>query len=230
MKALIVCLILCFSCSARAALFPGLFNTGVDNDGKLLPPGSVDPHYRIIQSADTQFPGPDARTIEPGYPVPPWLEDGPDSRWIALRANPGADDGAGHYAYRTIFDLTGFDVAGVKLEGKWATDNTGLDMVLNGTSLGMSNSGQYFFYTDFEIASGFIDGLNTLDFLIDNWGGPTGLRVEFTNVPEPRPVLIFGFAAACWIVAVRRRRRPIDAQQVGHTSKSGSKPGTDCGQ
>src|SRR5262245_43526844 len=46
--------------SAQAAPIPDLFGTGVDNNGALLAPGAVDPHYKLITSADTTAPGPDS--------------------------------------------------------------------------------------------------------------------------------------------------------------------------
>src|SRR3954462_13773907 len=36
-----------------AAPIPGLFGTGVDDKGALLAAGAVDPHYKLIKSADT---------------------------------------------------------------------------------------------------------------------------------------------------------------------------------
>ena len=43
---------------AGAATIPGLFNTGVDSNGVTLANSAIDPHYRLIQSADGSAPGP----------------------------------------------------------------------------------------------------------------------------------------------------------------------------
>jgi hypothetical protein len=44
-------------------------------------------------------------------------------------------------------------------------------------------------FAPFAISTGFTSGLNTLDFVVNNGGGPTALRVEMTGtataVPEP---------------------------------------------
>jgi len=76
----------CLLFGANAATIPGLFNTGVDASGALLSGGAVDPHWTIIQSADSSAPGPAAYVVRSGYPIPPWLDNGPDSRWIAPQA------------------------------------------------------------------------------------------------------------------------------------------------
>src|SRR5436190_22603475 len=58
--------------SSGAAPIPGLFNTGVSNNGALLPAGTIDPHWRMIQSPDPAFPGPNAFVLNDGYPINPW--------------------------------------------------------------------------------------------------------------------------------------------------------------
>jgi hypothetical protein len=158
-----------------------LFNTGVSADGAALPGGSVDPHYQLIQSADTTFTGPDAIVANPiadGY----WTANSDTSKWIAPSANqqyPGASpcDASGTYVYRTTFDLTGFDPTTLKISGMWAADNSGTDVRLNGASLGITASG-YAPLTSFTIDGGFVAGMNTLEFEILDIGCHNGLRVE----------------------------------------------------
>src|SRR2546421_9350810 len=73
----------------QGASIPGLFNTGVDNSGALLSAVAVDPHYKLITSADTNFPGPDSIVVNQDFPIAgeagngPWLTNGPVSKWIA---------------------------------------------------------------------------------------------------------------------------------------------------
>ncbi|MEA2698269.1 MAG: hypothetical protein QOI66_2540 [Myxococcales bacterium] len=160
-----------------------LFNTGVGADGVLLAGGSVDPHYKLIQSADTTFTGPDAIVADPiadGY----WVANSDTSKWIAPSANqqyPGASpcNASGTYVYRTTFDLTGYNPTTLKISGMWAADNSGTDIRLNGASLGISAPG-YAPLTAFTIDSGFVAGMNTLEFEILDIGCPNGLRVELT--------------------------------------------------
>jgi hypothetical protein len=61
----------------------------------------------------------------------------------------------------------------------------------------------------FSITSGFQIGLNTIEFLVQNAGGPTGLRVDkirgdYSLIPEPATL---GLAAAgLGVIATMRRR------------------------
>jgi hypothetical protein len=65
------------------------------------------------------------------------------------------------------------------IEGKWAADNSGVAIRLNGVSLGLSAPG-YAPLAPFTIETGFLAGKNTLDFEILDSGCPNGLRVELT--------------------------------------------------
>ena len=62
----------------------GLYNTGVDDSGVVLPDASADSHYAITVSPYDPTPlGDQTRTQDPrGYPIPPWLGDNDTSRWI----------------------------------------------------------------------------------------------------------------------------------------------------
>lgn len=163
---------------------PGqLFNTGVGDDGIALPGGSVDPHYRLIQSAESTLPGPNAivtSKIADGY----WVPQTPTSKWIAPSENqsyPGATpcNASGDYVYRTTFVLTAEQVSTFKIVGQWGADNYGSDILLNGTSLGLK-APSYNPLTAFTVTSGFMAGENTLDFKVNDIGCPNGLRVELT--------------------------------------------------
>lgn len=179
-----------------AAPIPGLFNTGVAADGSLLPASGgattvVDPHYVVIESADPAFPAsPEAPapavTLLPGFPVGPWIAEGPDSKWISLNRTSG-NVLDGNYTFRTTFNLTGFDASKARIAGKWSVDNTGVDILLNGNALGISNGAGFGGFTDFTIESGFVDGVNTLDFVVFNapsGANPAGLRVEMIGTVE----------------------------------------------
>jgi hypothetical protein len=176
---------------------PGLFNTGVDGSGVSLASGTVDPHWRITSSVDPGFPGPDALVLnDVGFPIPPWLENDQFSKWIAPQADQSAGNLEGDYNYRTTFDVTGFDPATVRVVGEWAIDNTGLDILANGTSSGQRNDGGFTGWTAFHVDSGFVAGVNTLDFKVNNAPtgvNPTGFRVRniralgIRSAPPNRP-------------------------------------------
>src|SRR5262245_3765061 len=118
--------------SLSAAVIPKLFNSGVDDNGVALPAETKDTHYRLVDSADPDVPGPDTFTLTAGFPVPPWVAESDISRWIAPQAAQGTGNAEGNYTYETTFDLTGFDPATANITGRWSVDNTGTDIVLNG--------------------------------------------------------------------------------------------------
>lgn len=168
--------------AAHAVPVPGLYNTGVDATRAVLADGAVDPHYVLISSADPSYPGPSAYACWPiagGY----WLSNDATSRWIGPAVNEGYPSGApphpvGDYTYRLSFDLTGFDPATVVVNGNWGVDNSGT-ILINGVSVASTSS--YNPLAAFSITSGFVAGVNHLDFVVNNWsaGGanPTALRV-----------------------------------------------------
>lgn len=205
--------------SASAATIPGLFNTGVLNDGTTAASGSVDLHYSLFVSPDLTFPGPNAIVANPiatGY----WLANSSTSRWIGPAENQGYPTGAanhatGEYVYRLTFDLTGLDPATANITGTWAADNQGTAIRLNGAITGNTTPG-YSVLTAFTITSGFIGGINTLDFVVDEFaaGGanPTGLRVDgiagtASLVPAPAAGWLLG-TGLLGVFGWRRRRRP----------------------
>ena len=55
-------------------------------------------------------------------------------------------------------------------------DNYGLDILVNGVSSGQV-SGGFSNWTMFSLTSGFVPGLNTLDFVAKDWGIISGFRV-----------------------------------------------------
>lgn len=161
-----------------------MFNTGVTSTRTLAAGGSVDPHYALIQSAEATLPGPDAivvSQIATGF----WLGDNGTSQWIAPSEDqryPGATpcNASGVYVYRTSFDLTGFESSTARVTGGWAADNAGTNIYLNGNGLGLT-AGGYGTLSPFVIDSGFLPGVNTLDFEVNDFGCPNGLRVELVG-------------------------------------------------
>ena len=155
-----------------------LFNTGVDSAGAVLPDGTIgDPHYSLIppvptdSTAETRI-----RTSAGGFPIPPYIGDNTLSSWIGPNNDGELNGPSGTYTYRTTFDLTGFASNTASITGQWSTDDDGLDILINGTSLGYTNS-SFSTFSQFLITSDFVSGINTLDFKVNNGGGPTALRV-----------------------------------------------------
>ena len=182
----------------QAAPIPKLFNTGVDDSGLLLTNELVDAHYTITSSPDANFPGPDAFTLLPGFPVGPWIAEGTNSRWIAPQASQATGNEPGTYTYKTTFDLTGLDPATAQITGRLATDDGLGGVRLNGTDLTGITSAGFTSFTSFTIPIGspFQTGINTLEFDISNGGtapNPTGFRVEMSGRatgPNERPSVL----------------------------------------
>lgn len=176
---------------ALTAPVPGLFNTGVGNDGTLLPGGAIDPHWRLVASADAAAPGPQTRVVREGYPIPPWLANGPESKWIAPQADQSRGNAPGDYTYQLVFDLGGYEPATVVLTGRWSSDNGGVEMRLNGQVTGVTYGGDFTsFSAGFTLTEGFVEGTNVLEFVVNNAGdgvNPTGFRAELSGTVDPLP-------------------------------------------
>jgi len=160
------------------------FNTGVDEFGDALPDGSPDIHYTLIVNPDssTTVPLVEDSTVFP-IVAGPWVANNARSKWIGPRVETsgaaGAAGSGGDYVYRAVVDLTGFDPASVVLAGVWATDNEGIDILVNGVSTGQRNTVQFAGFTPFSVSSGLLAGLNNIDFKLNNSAvGYTGLRVD----------------------------------------------------
>jgi len=168
---------------AQANLITTLFNTGVDSFGNVLAENQTDPHYTL--TAGPILGAPIVATSSNAWPVAPngpWIGDNTISAWIAPTTDTSAPTDT--YVYTTTFDLTGFDFATANIDGLWAQDDVG-SILLNGV-MAVSASGGYSNFDTFAISSGFIAGVNTLDFVVVNsGGGPTGLRVEMTGTAKP---------------------------------------------
>jgi hypothetical protein len=170
----------------------GLFDTAVGAGGEVIADGGSDPHYTLFTNPDGAADVPATVHDSLVFPIVagPWLANTDRSKWIAPQLNTvgsqgdptDAGAGPGVYVYRTTFDLTGFDLATVRISGSWATDNEGVGIFVNGTATGLKNAAQFAGLTPFVItkANGdFRTGANVLEFHVRNASpGYTGLRVE----------------------------------------------------
>jgi hypothetical protein len=181
---LLATLALCLAHSAHAVAVPGLFDSGVDSAGAALPAGAVDAHYALIASADLTFAGPSA-FVATGLASGNWIANTATSQWIAPAVDEnwpamGTALAAGDYVYRLSFNLAGIDPATVSVSGSYGVDNGGV-IKLNGAPMG-SGISSYSPLVGFALGSGFVTGVNHLDFVVTNWAAsgsnPSGLRVQ----------------------------------------------------
>lgn len=191
--------------SVSAAPISGLFATGVDGAGAALSAGATDTHYSILAPAQQGV----VINIIPGT----WVANNASRRWIW-------QDSLGQpvnvtRTFRTTFDLSGLDETTALLSGLWAADNTGLDIFINGNSTGNTCAG-FSALCGFNITSGFVSGINTLDFQVRDVGSISGLLVSslsgtadesITEVPEPGLIAIFGLGLIGLGLARRKTRR-----------------------
>ncbi len=194
---------------ASAAVTIQLYNTGTDAAGNALADiGATDTHYQIFASDHAEYVGNQAVTYRNGG----WLANDGDSAWISLSSNGTPVNGT--TTYRLTFDLTGLDHNSATISGDWGVDNNGW-IFLNGSDTGFFLDGtQYSSFQAlhaFTLSSGFIAGLNTLDFVVEDEGVVTGLRVDnligsANAIPEPASwaLMVGGFA----MLGLALRRRP----------------------
>lgn len=183
--------------------------------------GTLDPNY-VITGGTAGVISTTQAAVQDGFPIPsPWLADDADSKWIAPFGSDNDSNGpVGTYIYTTTFSLAGLNRLTASISGKWSSDNDGLDVRLNGVSIPQlsypPNAGFGSLYAFLvPVGSGFLDGPNTLDFILSNAGGPTGLRVDDISgtadplngrgpeVPEPASMVLLGSG----LLALYRRRR-----------------------
>ncbi|MBE9067685.1 PKD domain-containing protein [Leptolyngbya cf. ectocarpi LEGE 11479] len=160
---------------AIAATITGLFPTGTNNSGGLLPANAKDIHYTILET------GTNPEVV--GLLHPFWLGNDSSSQWIWEKSNSSPIDVT--RTFRTTFDLDDLFAPSASITGLWAADNIGVDILLNGISTGnhipggsgLGDFGAFQTLTPFSISNGFVSGINTLDFIVQDVGVVSGFRV-----------------------------------------------------
>ncbi|WP_165219530.1 hypothetical protein [Aquisphaera insulae] len=212
---------------ARADQITTLYSTGVDGSGNVLADGAQDTHYTL-----TSYPG----TFGPNtfvadttkYPLSggPWVGNLSNAKWIGPVADQttipgsGANNGSGYYTYETTFDLTGFDFTTAHITGQYSSDNS-VEIYLNGVDTGIGQNYETVFKSlhSLDITSGFIAGINTLQFVVYNIpinsNNPTGIIAQLSGtaaVPEPASAslgliaIVGGLAGRKWLRRLIRRQ------------------------
>lgn len=199
--------------TAGSASVLSFFNTGVNQSGGLLAAGSADSHYSLIYNPDGVL-----ETAQATTPNSVWVQNTRTAGWISPGASGTTSWTAGYYIYEATLDLTGYDPMTAVLSGLLAADN-GVSIYLNRGSAALFSGEGFSSLTGFTITSGFVSGVNLVDFVVRNDGGPTGLLVDSTRatasvVPEPAALLLVATGAAM-IYAVARLLRQ-ESRRASH--------------
>lgn len=208
-SALVALAILAAPAATAPIPIPGLYSTGTPGEGML------DPYYWL--AASPYGPLPVYVVTTDGFPIPPWVANDSYSRWISRTANAQAD-AVGYYTFRTTFDLTGLRPETAVIVGQWSSDNSA-EIWLNGVFTGIALNFEQPFLNlhPFMLTGGFQPGVNTLDFIVNNWdcpgcnnSNPVGLRVNILSataepVPEPATFALLGLGLIA-LGFLRRRR------------------------
>lgn len=169
------------------AVFSEVYKTGFDANNVEVTDSEVEAHYKLLESADVSNYGPDAWvSTDTAEPVASGAYNYNDanSRWIFYNPNPNCTV-RGSYTYRLSFLLDSAQPAGASLAGTVLTAGP-LTLLLNGQPTGVVNPATAVNSTrnsfSFTLTNGFVVGLNTLDFVVDDtsgsWGTYNGLRVS----------------------------------------------------
>jgi len=169
---------------------PDLYNTGVDINRVVLFDNDFDPHYTFAVVPPTGTT-PIVATSVGGFPIGPWLGDDATSAWITPSIDTTGN--AGNYVYRTTFTIpSGVDLSQVYVAGRFTSDNALTSVLINGAPTGITGSGNFPAYDpQFAIQKGFIIGVNTIDFVVNEAsgsagnGGFTGFRAELAGATAP---------------------------------------------
>ena len=189
--------------SARAETITGLFSTGTNSSDIATGTTGVDQHYTIT-SAPT---GAGSAYIFSSY-VGGYYADNSSSQWIGVSAVGTLVEPMGLYVYQTTFTLSGTSPGSVVINGEIGADDS-VTMTLNGNAVSIGGTVDFSTPTAFTISSGFVTGVNTLDFMVTNAASQTGLNVEMAGsvVPEPSSIAMCGLAGLVGTGYAWRRRR-----------------------
>lgn len=150
------------------SIFSGLYRTGFDDSNALLDDSSVDPHYTLLISASPDALGP--QTLVPTISDTTYNANDSGSKWIDPFASFGGVQG--DYTYRTTFLLDSALPTGATLSASILTAGP-TTIRMNGQATGIANltpafPGPFRNLFSFTLTNGFVSGINTLDFIVDN--------------------------------------------------------------
>ncbi len=154
--------------------------------------------------------------------------------WIANNATGtnGPMETWTFFVFRQTFDLTGYDATTADLQFQWAADDSGEGFAsrgtwtpkfsLNGGSLingTWATGATYSLGPTVAVTSGFVSGLNTIDFFVEGNGVTDGFALQtaaftavaVTPIPEPEIYAMMGLGLGLLGWVGRRRKQQAAA-------------------
>ncbi len=216
-----VLLAVCATNSPAQVSIPGLEDTG---NGTV---GSLDPVWQVVSDPSGGSVPRAATIVSPLTGTPPftWYAGAPvgsGANWIGVNStaneNPGVPDGT--YEYELKFDLTGYNPSTASFVYQSAADNEVTGATLNGDLIAIDTrvpggGNQYnTLSSDLTVSSGFVSGINTLIFDVDNTTpnpSPSGFLFivdssTVTAAPEPTTLAFAGLGGLSLLLSRRQRK------------------------
>lgn len=201
---------------------PSVYSTGINDFYNPLTGDSIDFHYRLVSSPPGS--GFDQMTYLVNTNAPSassWVKNSPVGQWIGPTndiSKMTSLKATGQYVYETKFNLDRFEANTAEINGLWAVDDTSDGILLNDVPIGFARNGvtEFSSLQSFSITSGFLPGINSLKFIVNNLPvtdavNPTGLLVIMTGsatplaiVPEPSSMI--SIMVGLIVLAVLRHR------------------------
>jgi hypothetical protein len=182
---------------AATTSITGLFSTGLNGTGGLLLDTQLDTHYAVTPVLSDPTVGPATFAVVGHFPIPPWADNTATAQWITPKMPEPIN---GLYNYVTTFTVS--DPLTASITGAFLSADDQVNAVLlNNVSLGITTPDGFLPGAGFTslhpfsipVGSGFVAGLNTLEFRTENVHGVvTGLIVDFGAVPEPGSLAMLG--------------------------------------
>jgi hypothetical protein len=163
----------------------------IHNTGRGLTAGDEDPHWRIVNSSANDFGRARYAVACRAYENMYLPNDPAVSQWISTSNPVGNCPPDTMYTFETEFNLTGYDLSTVTIVAHVLADNGVMGVHINGHSVAFKPwsavYGQFDTYRKIEIADGFVEGVNRIQFDVwnsivmsyPNENNPMALRVEW---------------------------------------------------